>query len=178
MIDSDQRPYSKRHPLMSLSQITVRFKGILKLVSFPNSQIYIWPIYWLGHMSVTSLDQRFPNNLVLQTYPVKINSERKNIGFHWTNCPVYKILGLYKRALFDPWKWGLTKPFKGWPDRKIDSTFIWNYRRSYPSNCCVWFFLLLLVSEACLDHIFFVFPDRSMIFGMWVHDHKVVCRVP
>jgi hypothetical protein len=101
MIDSDQRPYSKRHPLMSLSQITVRFKGILKLVSFPNSQIYIWPIYWLGHMSVTSLDQRFPNNLVLQTYPVKINSERKNIGFHWTNCPVYKILGLYKRALFD-----------------------------------------------------------------------------
>jgi hypothetical protein len=24
----------------------------------------------------------------------------------------------------------------------------------------------------------FVFRDRSMIFGMWVHDHKVVCRVP
>jgi hypothetical protein len=24
---------------------------------------------------------------------------------------------------------------------------------------------------------FFVFPDRSMIFGMWVHDHKAVCRV-
>ena len=23
-----------------------------------------------------------------------------------------------------------------------------------------------------------VFRDRSMIFGMWVHDHKVVCRVP
>jgi leucyl aminopeptidase (aminopeptidase T) len=28
------------------------------------------------------------------------------------------------------------------------------------------------------DHNFFVFPDRSMIFGMWVHDHKAVCRVP
>ena len=30
--------------------------------------------------------------------------------------------------------------------------------------------LLLLLSEACPDHNFFVFPDRSIIFGMWVHD--------
>jgi hypothetical protein len=45
----------------------------------------------------------------------------------------------------------------------------------------VWFFLpllLLLLSEACPDHNFFVFPDRSMIFGMWVHDHKAVCCTP
>jgi len=34
MIDSDQRPDSNWHPLMSLSQITVRFKGILKSESF------------------------------------------------------------------------------------------------------------------------------------------------
>ena len=40
MIDSDQRPDSNRHPLTSLSQIKVRFKGILKSASFPNSQIY------------------------------------------------------------------------------------------------------------------------------------------
>jgi hypothetical protein len=35
----------------------------------------------------------------------------------------------------------------------------------------VWLFLplLLLLSEACPDHNFFVFPDRSIIFGMWVH---------
>jgi hypothetical protein len=38
------------------------------------------------------------------------------------------------------------------------------------------FFLLLLLSEACPDHNFFVFPDRSIIFGMWVHDHKVAYR--
>ena len=38
--------------------------------------------------------------------------------------------------------------------------------------------LPLLLSEACLDHNFFVFRDRSMIYGMWVHDHKVVCRIP
>jgi hypothetical protein len=38
--------------------------------------------------------------------------------------------------------------------------------------------LLLLLSEACPDHNFFVFPDKSIIFGMWVHDHKVVCHVP
>jgi hypothetical protein len=31
--------------------------------------------------------------------------------------------------------------------------------------------------EACPDHNFFVFRDRSMIFRMWVHDHKAVCRV-
>jgi hypothetical protein len=49
----------------------------------------------------------------------------------------------------------------------------------------VWFFLPLpllllplLLSEACPDHNFFVFPDRSIIFGIWVHDHKAVCRVP
>ena len=39
-------------------------------------------------------------------------------------------------------------------------------------------FLPLLLSEACPDHNCFVFRDRSMIFGMWVHDHKAVCRVP
>jgi hypothetical protein len=27
-------------------------------------------------------------------------------------------------------------------------------------------------------HNIFVFRDRSMIFGMWVHNHKAVCRVP
>jgi len=41
MIESDQRPYSNRRPLLtSLSQITVRFKDILKSASFPNSHIY------------------------------------------------------------------------------------------------------------------------------------------
>ena len=40
MIDSDRHPVSNRHPLTSLSQITVRFKGFLKSASFPNSQIY------------------------------------------------------------------------------------------------------------------------------------------
>ena len=38
------------------------------------------------------------------------------------------------------------------------------------------FFLPLLLSEACPDHNFFVFRDRSMIFRMWVHDHKAVWR--
>ena len=38
--------------------------------------------------------------------------------------------------------------------------------------------LLLLLSEACPDHNFFVFPDRSIIFGMWMHDQKAVCLVP
>jgi hypothetical protein len=31
---------------------------------------------------------------------------------------------------------------------------------------------------SCSDHKVFVFRDRSMIIGMWVHDHKAVCRVP
>jgi hypothetical protein len=26
--------------------------------------------------------------------------------------------------------------------------------------------------------LLFVFPDRSIIFGTWVHDHKAVCRIP
>ena len=66
------------------------------------------------------------------------------------------------------------------------SNFIY---RSYvsPSNegrhiVLVWFvlplpllpplLLPLLLSEACPDHNFFVFPDRPIIFGMWVHDHN------
>jgi hypothetical protein len=36
----------------------------------------------------------------------------------------------------------------------------------------------VITVRACPDHNFFVFQDRSMIFRMWVHDHKVVCRVP
>jgi hypothetical protein len=65
------------------------------------------------------------------------------------------------------------------------SAISWREHVNYvsPSNegrhiVLVWFFLLLLLSEACPNHNFFVFPDRSIIFGMWVHDHKAVCRVP
>jgi hypothetical protein len=65
-----------------------------------------------------------------------------------------------------------------------------NTSRNYvsPSNegrhiVLVWFFLPLpllplFLSRSCPDHNFFVFRDRSMIFRMWVHDHKAVCRVP
>jgi hypothetical protein len=37
----------------------------------------------------------------------------------------------------------------------------------------VWFFLLILLSEACPDNNFFVFPDRSVIFGLIV---LYICR--
>jgi len=70
---------------------------------------------------------------------------------------------------------------------------IWNSLRLFmlvyyvsPSNegrhiVLIWFFLPLLpllLSEACPDHNLFVFRDKSMIFGMWVHDHKAVYHVP
>jgi hypothetical protein len=29
-----------------------------------------------------------------------------------------------------------------------------------------------------VNYNFFVFPDKSVIFDMLVHDYKVVCRVP
>jgi len=61
MIDSDQHPDSNRHPLTSLSQITIQFKAILNnsvLSKFSD----LWPIFWLGlglgHTSVKSLDLR------------------------------------------------------------------------------------------------------------------------
>ena len=38
--------------------------------------------------------------------------------------------------------------------------------------------ILILLSEACPDHNLFVSSDRSIIFGMWVHDLKAMCRVP
>ena len=87
-----------------------------------------------------------------------------------------------------PWciKWHFL--FKSWIAYSI-YTMYWQHKcivEDYyvsPSNegrhiVLVWFFLLLLLSEACPDHNFFVFPDRSIIFGMWVHDHKVVCHIP
>ena len=46
MIDSDRCPYSNQRPLLKLASTDViisnhvRLKGILKLESFPNSQIY------------------------------------------------------------------------------------------------------------------------------------------
>jgi hypothetical protein len=43
----------------------------------------------------------------------------------------------------------------------------------------VWFIFFRFFSAKLVRTItFFVFPDRSMIFGMWVHDHKAVCRIP
>jgi hypothetical protein len=39
------------------------------------------------------------------------------------------------------------------------------------------FDLKVNLGVACPDHNFFVFRDRSMIFCMWVHDLKAVCRV-
>jgi hypothetical protein len=51
----------------------------------------------------------------------------------------------------------------------------WYYSTScLPTYCfSLICFLPLLLSEAYPNHNFFVFRDRSMIFGMWVHD-----RVP
>jgi hypothetical protein len=46
MIDSDQRLDSNQHPLTSLSQITVRFKDILKSASFQI--LRSMAISWLG----------------------------------------------------------------------------------------------------------------------------------
>ena len=41
----------------------------------------------------------------------------------------------------------------------------------------VWFIFFRFFSAKLVRTItFFVFPDRSMIFGMWVHDHKAVSR--
>ena len=75
----------------------------------------------------------------------------------------------------------------------LNSCISTNY--ASPSNegrhiVLVWFFLpllllplllfpllLLLLSEACPDHCFFIFPDRSIINGMSVHDHKAVCHI-
>ena len=70
-----------------------------------------------------------------------------------------------------------------WPLDKchlVKSAPMYNYVS--PSNegrhiVLVWYVLLLLC-EACPNHNFFVFPDRSILFGMWVHDHKVVCHIP
>jgi hypothetical protein len=39
----------------------------------------------------------------------------------------------------------------------------------------VWFFLFLLLSEACLDHNLFVFADRSILF--W-NNNTSFCRKP
>ena len=57
MIDSYQGPDSNQHPLKSLSQITVRFKGYSQIVILSKFSD-LWLIYWLGlgHTSVTSLD--------------------------------------------------------------------------------------------------------------------------
>ena len=57
MIDSYQGPDSNQHPLKSLSQITVRFKGYSQIVILSKFSD-LWLIYWLGlgYTSVTSLD--------------------------------------------------------------------------------------------------------------------------
>ena len=38
--------------------------------------------------------------------------------------------------------------------------------------------MFFLIVFCFLGHNIFVFRDRSMIFGMYVHDHRAVCRIP
>jgi hypothetical protein len=83
---------------------------------------------------------------------------------------------LFKKQLFDlkvkgpgPTKVIMvcdTLPYGHAPTYQISLTYL--ERNNY----------LTLRSEACPDHNFFVFRDRSMIFCMWVHDHKAVCHIP
>ena len=40
------------------------------------------------------------------------------------------------------------------------------------------YFFFCFFSAKLVRTITCVFPDRSIIFGMWVHDHKAVCRIP
>jgi hypothetical protein len=58
MIDSDQRLDSNQHPLTSLSQITVRFKDILKSASFQilRSMAISWLGLRIGQTLVMSLE--------------------------------------------------------------------------------------------------------------------------
>jgi hypothetical protein len=111
------------------------------------------------------------------------------------HAPTYQISLTYleKQKCYDPDKKILFKKTIIWPwvQRSRSHKVIMvrdtpPYGHS-PSNegrhiGLVWFFLLpppllhllllLLLSEACPGHNIFVFRDRSMIFGMWVHDHK------
>ena len=38
--------------------------------------------------------------------------------------------------------------------------------------------MFFLIVFCCPGHNIFVFRDRSMIFGVYVHDHRAVCRIP
>jgi hypothetical protein len=69
-----------------------------------------------------------------------------------------------------------------WKERKVMvvSMLYMDFNYVSPSNegrhiGLVWFFLLLLLllllSEACPDHNFFFFPDRSIIFALWSYTH-------
>jgi hypothetical protein len=59
-----------RHPLTSLSQTMVRFKGILKSESFPNSQIY-------GRFLLFNNNSFYVSNLCAKLYRKPLRNHRK-----------------------------------------------------------------------------------------------------
>ena len=81
MIDSDQRLDSNQHPLTSLSQITVRFKDILKSASFQilRSMAISWLGLRIGQTLVMSLavdlriECRFENLKKRHRYEVQMS---------------------------------------------------------------------------------------------------------
>jgi hypothetical protein len=65
-----------------------------------------------------------------------------------------------------------------WPtiDVQFMPGFLKNIRNEkYNMSYC---YKLIPAIRHPVNHNFFVFPDRSNILGMWMHDHKAVCRVP
>jgi hypothetical protein len=64
-----------------------------------------------------------------------------------------------------------TPPYDHAPTYQISLTYL-ERQKCYGPDKKIFF------KKQLLDHNIFVFRDRSMVFGMWVHDHKAVCRVP
>ena len=105
-----------------------------------------------------SLDIRclwtFRFNLLLWKHLANWNQTWHDINVHWMVFQKKPVLLFQKRA-FPYYIWILIM------SPKVDILFYSDFFLP----------LLLLLSEACPDHNLFFFPDRSIIFGMWVHDH-------
>jgi hypothetical protein len=148
------------------------------MVMHPHTK-YHWPISKDKNV-IARTRKYYLKNKNLNNY-VSPSNDGRHVVLVWFFLPLpitSKILWSFSEQSINQYLIHLLQPYGKYTLlNSVLNILPWN-----PHVVLVWFFLplpllLLPLSEACLDHNFFVFPDRSIICGMWVHDHKAVCCV-
>jgi hypothetical protein len=153
--------YQKNNYLILRSKIKVPRRSLryaTHMVMHPHTN-YHWPISKDKNVMARTRKYYLKNNYLTLRWKVKVPQRSLRYATH-------RLMVMHIQTICQ-WSFGgfiwIIWPWDQSPTKVI------TVRDTPPYGQIVFSFL---------GHNIFVFWDRSMIIGMWVHDHKVVCHVP